>query len=62
VEVTDPAVGALPVVIAARGDEESGRGLALVEGVALAWGVEVREEGKAVWFEVAGDLGCAAVW
>ncbi|MFI7010067.1 ATP-binding protein [Streptomyces sp. NPDC050145] len=52
VEVIDPAVGALPVLVVARGDDESGRGLALVDAVALAWGIEVRGEGKAVWFEV----------
>ena len=31
---------------------EDGRGLAILEAVALEWGVESRGDGKAVWFEV----------
>lgn len=31
---------------------EDGRGLAILEAVALEWGVESRADGKAVWFEV----------
>ncbi|MEA2567684.1 MAG: hypothetical protein QOD49_2861 [Actinomycetota bacterium] len=35
-------------------DSVSGRGLALVEALAAAWGVErVPKDGKRVWFEVA---------
>ena len=52
VEVFDRAAGSLPVLVAARGEDESGRGLALVDAVALAWGIEVRGVGKGVWFEV----------
>ncbi|MEA3018761.1 MAG: hypothetical protein QOI47_285 [Actinomycetota bacterium] len=33
-------------------DDESGRGLLLVETMASAWGVEPIEGGKSVWFEV----------
>lgn len=33
-------------------DEESGRGLHLVDTLASAWGVEPMEHGKSVWFEV----------
>lgn len=33
-------------------DDESGRGLHLVETLASAWGVEPMEHGKSVWFEV----------
>jgi DNA-binding NarL/FixJ family response regulator len=33
-------------------DDESGRGLLLVETLASAWGVEPMEHGKSVWFEV----------
>jgi anti-sigma regulatory factor (Ser/Thr protein kinase) len=31
---------------------EDGRGLAILEAVALEWGVESRPDGKNVWFEV----------
>ena len=35
------------------GDEEgSGRGMALVEALAQAWGVDARPAGKVVWFEL----------
>lgn len=38
----------------ARGDEESGRGLALLEAVVDKWGVEgTPGRGKTVWFEVS---------
>jgi len=30
----------------------SGRGLQIVAGMATAWGVDPRERGKVVWFEV----------
>ena len=33
-------------------DDESGRGLLLVETLASAWGVEPMDGGKSVWFEV----------
>jgi anti-sigma regulatory factor (Ser/Thr protein kinase) len=33
-------------------DALDGRGLALVDAVALRWGVEARPIGKAVWFEL----------
>jgi hypothetical protein len=32
--------------------DESGRGLTLIEELALAWGVEPAVVGKTVWFEV----------
>jgi anti-sigma regulatory factor (Ser/Thr protein kinase) len=33
-------------------DDQSGRGLALVDALATRWGVESAVHGKAVWFEV----------
>ncbi|MFB7907888.1 ATP-binding protein [Kitasatospora sp. NPDC059146] len=33
---------------------ESGRGLQLVEGLTTRWGVDPREHGKVVWFELDG--------
>lgn len=52
VEVTDPDPRALPVLLCATGDDESGRGLALLDAVALRWGVEQGAAGKTVWCEV----------
>ncbi|WP_327429560.1 ATP-binding protein [Streptomyces sp. NBC_01236] len=52
VEVTDPDPRALPVLLHATGDDGSGRGLALLEAVALRWGVELRDTGKTVWCEL----------
>lgn len=42
-----------PVVRDVPERAESGRGLALVEALAEAWGVMPCRHGKAVWFEVA---------
>jgi signal transduction histidine kinase len=46
VEVTDPAAYVLPVLLHASDAEESGRGLSLLDAVALRWGVEQGVEGK----------------
>jgi DNA-binding NarL/FixJ family response regulator len=51
IEVTDKE-SELPVARRATDDDTSGRGLALLDALASAWGVEVRPEGKVVWFEV----------
>ncbi|MDQ0943824.1 anti-sigma regulatory factor (Ser/Thr protein kinase) [Streptomyces sp. V1I1] len=52
VEVSDRALE-LPLARDAGGDEESGRGLALLDAVVDKWGVETRRgPGKTVWFEV----------
>ncbi|MFI0815265.1 ATP-binding protein [Streptomyces sp. NPDC021098] len=51
VEVSDPGDG-LPVIGDAAPDAERGRGLAIVEGVAEAWGVRERVVGKTVWARV----------
>ena len=42
----------VPTVQAARGDDEAGRGLLLLESLADRWGVEESGGGKAVWFEL----------
>ncbi|WP_427920631.1 ATP-binding protein [Streptomyces sp. cg40] len=56
VEVTDPDPRALPVLLDATTDTglgaESGRGLMLLDAVALRWGVEQGVSGKVVWCEV----------
>ncbi|PYC71028.1 ATP-binding protein [Streptomyces tateyamensis] len=45
---------ALPVLIAAARDEDqSGRGLVLVDRLSVMWGVEVDAWGKTVWADLA---------
>jgi anti-sigma regulatory factor (Ser/Thr protein kinase) len=51
VEIDDGAAS-LPVTRHAGLDEESGRGVMLIEAVADRWGVTGRHSGKTVWFEV----------
>ena len=52
IEVSDEG-GMLPDVRQVSTDATSGRGLALVEALSSAWGVEDVRGGKTVWFEVA---------
>ena len=51
IEVSDTGA-ALPDRREAADDATSGRGLAIVDQLASAWGVEVTATGKTVWFEV----------
>ncbi|SDC90924.1 ATP-binding protein [Streptomyces prasinopilosus] len=53
-EVEDREGGLLPQRAPAGLDEESGRGLQLVDGLAQAWGARSTTYGKAVWFEIGG--------
>ncbi|MFI8790754.1 ATP-binding protein [Streptomyces sp. NPDC055105] len=56
VEVTDPDPRVLPVLLHATGEDESGRGLVLLDAVARRWGVEQGAASKTVWCEVgAGE-------
>jgi anti-sigma regulatory factor (Ser/Thr protein kinase) len=59
VEVTDPDPRALPVLLRASLADESGRGLAVLDALALRWGVEPGADHKTVWCEVAGETGQA---
>ncbi|MFE9450722.1 ATP-binding protein [Streptomyces sp. NPDC006739] len=52
VGVTDPDARALPTLLHATAADENGRGLALLDAVALRWGVEQRATGKTVWCEL----------
>lgn len=52
VELSDPAPGVWPVLRSAGTGDESGRGLLLVDALALQWGVERGLHGKAVWCEL----------
>jgi anti-sigma regulatory factor (Ser/Thr protein kinase) len=51
VEVRDHSTSA-PVVRRYQDEAMTGRGLALVDQLASRWGVETRQDGKAVWFEL----------
>ncbi|MET7903945.1 ATP-binding protein [Streptomyces sp. NPDC005355] len=50
-EVSDPREGR-PGIAEATPDDESGRGLAIVDALAEAWGVRERIVGKTVWARV----------
>ncbi|MDT7537801.1 MAG: hypothetical protein QOI82_1386 [Actinomycetota bacterium] len=51
VEVFDGSP-ALPVPRGARARDEGGRGLALVEALAVQWGADAEPGGKTTWFEI----------
>ena len=64
IEVTDQGSG-IPWSRDAPPDATSGRGLAMVEKLSSAWGVEAGDGGKTVWFEVprldaAGERGAGS--
>ncbi|MFJ7773082.1 ATP-binding protein [Streptomyces sp. NPDC097107] len=62
VEVTDPDPRALPVLVRpVTATAESGRGLALLDSLAVRWGAEQRAEGKTVWCELEGEPPRGAV-
>ncbi|MHC0434052.1 ATP-binding protein [Streptomyces sp. O3] len=52
VEVWDPEPHAWLVLRRPDADEEAGRGLLLLDALALRWGVEQRSGGKTVWCEL----------
>ncbi|MFB7574451.1 ATP-binding protein [Streptomyces sp. NPDC093064] len=55
-EVTDPDPRALPVLCRTAGeDDESGRGLALLDALSVRWGVDRWPGGKTVWCELAAQ-------
>ena len=51
IEVDDPS-STVPVQQDPDPMEDHGRGIFLVETLATSWGVEVRDDGKTVWFEI----------
>ncbi|WP_406508464.1 ATP-binding protein [Streptomyces sp. NBC_00212] len=59
IEVVDPDTRALPTLLAATTDDESGRGMALVEATAERWGVVLRADTKVTWCELATGLRSA---
>jgi anti-sigma regulatory factor (Ser/Thr protein kinase) len=62
VELSDPEPGAWPVIRSAAGGDESGRGLALVDALALRWGVEQGPYGKTVWCELRASERASGRW
>ena len=56
VEVHDRSME-VPTLGRGGADDESGRGIRLVQQLASAWGVIGRRDGKAVWFELAAAPG-----
>ncbi|MEU1435779.1 ATP-binding protein [Streptomyces sp. NPDC005775] len=59
IEVSDPDGQRLPRLVRAADLEERGRGMRLVEGVAVRWGVIVRGVSKTTWCELATGLQSA---
>ncbi|MGW1271140.1 ATP-binding protein [Streptomyces sp. NPDC002491] len=56
IEVHDPDTRALPTLLDANSDSESGRGMALVDAVAARWGVRLQLDRKVTWCELATGL------
>ncbi|MFI0238981.1 ATP-binding protein [Streptomyces sp. NPDC016845] len=56
IEVRDPDARALPTLLSASADSESGRGVALVDATADRWGVQPGANSKIVWCELATGL------
>ncbi|MFD7402697.1 ATP-binding protein [Streptomyces sp. NPDC059866] len=56
IEVHDPDTRALPTLLDAKADAESGRGMALVDAVAARWGVQLSHDRKVTWCELATGL------
>lgn len=52
VEVSDDS-DAMPAIRTLDRDVEGGRGLALIDTLAAAWGADPEPHGKTVWFELA---------
>lgn len=59
VEVHDPDTRALPTLLEAKRSRESGRGLLLVDALSDRWGVQLREDRKVTWCEIATDLSAS---
>lgn len=56
IEVEDTG-RALPMRVLQRTDAMTGRGLSLVSALSAGWGVEPRQQGKAVWSELRAKTG-----
>ncbi|MFI6286561.1 ATP-binding protein [Streptomyces sp. NPDC051018] len=56
IEVQDPDIGVLPTLVLAQADDESGRGMVLVNATAVCWGVILRGDSKITWCELETGL------
>lgn len=56
VALRDPDTRALPTLVHAEPDDESGRGMALLDAVSDRWGVILGAESKLVWCDLATSL------
>ncbi|MDT9689246.1 ATP-binding protein [Streptomyces sp. P9(2023)] len=56
IEVSDPDTRALPTLLQATTNSESGRGMLMVDVLSDRWGVQLREDRKVTWCEIATDL------
>ncbi|MEU6575860.1 ATP-binding protein [Streptomyces sp. NPDC046805] len=56
IEVHDPDTRALPTLMDAVPDGETGRGLALMDALADRWGVQLHPERKVTWCELTTGL------
>ncbi|MEU9172209.1 ATP-binding protein [Streptomyces sp. NPDC048420] len=59
IEVRDPDTRALPTLLDAAPDAESGRGMALVSAVTDRWGVQLQADQKVTWCELPTGLSSA---
>ncbi|MFZ4143125.1 ATP-binding protein [Streptomyces griseoincarnatus] len=60
IEVHDPDTRALPALVTADIEAETGRGMALVEALTDRWGVQLHEDRKVTWCELATGLAPSA--
>lgn len=56
VALRDPETRVLPTLVHAGADDESGRGMALLDAVSDRWGVILGAESKLVWCDLATSL------
>ncbi|MFF3786551.1 ATP-binding protein [Streptomyces sp. NPDC001933] len=59
VALRDPDTRALPTLLLAGPDDESGRGLAMLDALSEGWGVILGAESKLVWCDLATPLTSA---
>ncbi|MGY0067570.1 ATP-binding protein [Streptomyces sp. QTS137] len=53
IEVHDPDTRALPAVVVTEADAEGGRGMTLVDALTDRWGVQLHDDHKVTWCELA---------
>ncbi|WUT08222.1 ATP-binding protein [Streptomyces sp. NBC_00704] len=57
IEIEDPDPRTLPTLLRAGAESEGGRGMALIDAMAVRWGVEPRADRKVTWCELAAESG-----